>query len=165
MSAEKPVTDLFGEPVLPRRAGPGRPEVFWNRATSDRVLLAFARGLTVKETAEVVGLSGPTLRKVYFSECAKRRIAALKLEMLQLTRLNDQAAAGNVSAERELARRLDQLRLRDSARRAASAPPSQPSASAAPKLGKKQAADLRAAQQRGLYEPPSPPAITPNLVN
>lgn len=122
MAPEFPDTDLFGEPVRPRREGPGRPEIVWNRQTSDRVLLGFARGLTVKETAEVVGLSAPTLRKVYFSECRKRKLARVKLEMLQLSRLNDQAADGNVAAEKELARRLDQLRMRDQAEKIAPPP-------------------------------------------
>src|SRR5690606_9723012 len=87
-----------------------------------RVLLAFARGLTVKQTAEVIGLSTPTLRKVYFSECRKRQLARVKLEMLQLSRLNDEAAKGNVAAEKELGRRLDQLRMRDQAEKIAPQP-------------------------------------------
>lgn len=146
--------DLFGEPVQPRRDGPGRPEAVWNRHGSDLAILGFARGLTVKECAQVVGLSQPTFRRVYFSECAKRKLARLKVEMLQLTRLNDQAAEGNVSAERELARRLDQLRMRDSAVAQASAPPAKQ-----PKLGKKAEAELRAHEQRGLYEPPPAPTL------
>src|SRR3546814_648514 len=43
--------DLFGDPVMPSRDGPGRPEIVWNRETSNKVLLAFARGLTVKQAA------------------------------------------------------------------------------------------------------------------
>ncbi|WP_288413827.1 hypothetical protein [uncultured Novosphingobium sp.] len=156
MSDQHPATDLFGEPVMPRREGPGRPEVVWNKQTSDRVLLAFARGLGVKEAADLVGLSSPTLRKVYFSECAKRRTALLRLEMTQLVRLNAQAEAGNVSAERELARRLDQLRMRDASHRQASAPPS--AAKPKSKLGKKAEAELRAFEQQGLYEPPAAPS-------
>lgn len=148
-------TDLFGDPVVARRDGPGRPEVVWNRETSNRVLLAFARGLTVKETAEIAGMSSPTLRKVYFSECAKRTTALLRFEMTQLVRLNAEAEKGNVGAERELARRLDQVRLRDSAKRQASAPPSK----AQPKPGKKLEAEIAAREQRGLYEPPPSPLM------
>jgi len=159
MSDEKLDVDLFGEPVLARRNGPGRPEVFWSREGSDRVLLCFARGLTIKEAAEVAGMSQPTFRRVFFSECRKRKLARVKLEMLQLVRLNDQAAAGNVSAERELARRLDQLRMRDSATAQASAAPTKE-----PKLGKKAEADRAAREQTGLYEPPPAPPM-PNLIN
>lgn len=155
MGEEVSEVDLFGERVVRRAEKAGRPETVWNRQTSDRVLLAFARGLTVKETAQLVDLSQPTFRKVYFSEWSKRRQARLKLEMLQLTRLNDAAADGNVSAERELARRLDQLRLRDAATAQASAPPTQTPRE--PKLGKKAEAELRAMEQRGLYEPPPAP--------
>lgn len=147
-------TDLFGDPVHKSREGPGRPEVVWNRSASDRVLLCFARGLSVKQTAEIVEISTPTLRKVYFSECAKRQTSLLRLEMTQLVRLNDEAAKGNVGAERELARRLDQLRMRDGARAQASAKPAK-----APKLGKKEAADKAAFEQRGLYETPASPQL------
>lgn len=147
--------DLFGERVVRRAEKVGRPETVWNRQTSDRVLLAFARGLTVKDTARLVDLSQPTLRKVYFSECAKRAQARLKLEMLQLARLNDAAAEGNVSAERELARRIDQLRMRDAATAQASDAPTRRE----PKLGKKAEAELRALEQRGLYEPPPAPSM------
>jgi hypothetical protein len=145
-------TDLFGDPVQKLREGPGRPEVVWNKETSDRVLLGFARGLTVKAVAEIVALSVPTLRKVYFSECAKRKTALLRLEMAQLVRLNTAAAAGNVGADRELARRLDQLRMRDNAAKDQS-----PRPSAVVKPGKKEAAMAAALEQRGLYEPPTGP--------
>ena len=148
-------TDLFGDPVLAARGGPGRPEVVWNRETSSRVLLAFARGLTVKETAEIAGMSSPTMRRVYFSECAKRTTALLRLEMTQLVRLNAEAEKGNVGAERELARRLDQVRMRDSAKKQASAPPSKPQ----PKLGKKEEAELAARKLTGLYDPPPAPLL------
>lgn len=152
MADENSATDLFGDPVLPGREGPGRPEVVWSRRGSDLAILGFARGLTVKEVAALVGLSQPTFRRVYFSECRNRKLMRLRVEMLQLTRLNNQAAEGNVSAERELARRLDQLRMRDSALSQASPPPVKQ-----PKLGKKALAEQRAMEQRGLYEPPPPP--------
>ena len=159
MADENLATDLFGEPVVSPRERPGRPEIVWNRQGSDLAILGFARGLTVKEVAGLLGLSQPTFRKVYFSECRKRKLARLRVEMLQLTRLNNQAAAGNVGAERELARRLDQLRMRDSAAAQASAPPMKE-----PKLGKKAEADRAAREQTGLYEPPPAPPM-PGLLN
>lgn len=145
--------DLFGDPVLPSREGRGRPEIVWNRETSNRVLLAFARGLTVKQAASAVGMSAPTLRKVYFSEVGKRTEARVRMEMVQLGRLNDQAAAGNVAAEKELIKQLDRMRQRDQQQQLAPAP----TKAAAPKLGKKEAAKAQAQNVRGLYEPPSPP--------
>lgn len=147
--------DLFGDPVLPRQEGRGRPEHLWTLENSNKVLLAFARGLTVKQAATIIGVSAPTLRKVYFSEVAKRTEASLRMEMTQLARLNKMAADGNVSAEKELFKQMERLRQRDQVRAAAPAPTM---TSAKPeKLGKKEAARRAAEQVRGLYEPPPPP--------
>src|SRR5689334_5578354 len=49
VAEENSERDLFGDPVLPRREGPGRPEAVWSREVSDRVLLAFVVGRTVKQ--------------------------------------------------------------------------------------------------------------------
>lgn len=144
--------DLFGDPVLPRQEGRGRPEAVWTREKSNKVLLAFARGLSVREAAIAIGLSAPTLRKVYFSEVAKRAQAQLRMEMTQLARLNDQAEVGNVAAEKELLKQMDRLRQRDQVRAAAPAPAARPE-----KLGKKEAAAKAAEQVRGLYETPPQP--------
>lgn len=145
--------DLFGDPVLPRREGRGRPEHVWTLENSNKVLLAFARGLTVKEAAVAIGVSAPTLRKVYFSEVAKRTDAKVRMEMTQLARLNGLAAAGNVSAEKELFKQMEKMRQRDQVRAAAPAPTVKPE-----KLGKKEAARRAAEEVRGLYEPPLPPS-------
>lgn len=80
------------------------------RETRNRVLLAFVRGLSVKDAATVIGISVPTLRQHYSAELEKRTTAALRMEMRQLERLNQQAEAGNVAAEKELARQLDKMR-------------------------------------------------------
>ena len=147
-------TDLFGDPVLPRREGRGRPEVVWTREGSNVVLLAFARGLSVKEAATAIGVSAPTLRKVYFSEVAKRGQAKLRMEMRQLARLNDQAEGGNVAAEKELLKQLERMRQRDQVLAEAPAPTAR-----APKLGKKEAATKAAREARGLYDTPPPPEL------
>lgn len=144
--------DLFGDPVLTRREGPGRPVVVWNKTTSDIILLGFVRGWTIKRVAETVKLSQPTLRRVYFSECAKRQIAADLFDMSQLVKLNAAADSGNVTARRELMRRMDVLRMRDSAKADQSPRPSKALA-----LGKKEIAQLAALEQTELYEPPPPP--------
>src|SRR3546814_5471312 len=122
---------------MPSRDGPGRPEIVWNRETSNKVLLAFARGLTVKQAASAVGMSGPTLRKVYFAEVAKRAEERLRLEMTQLGRLNAQAEAGNVAAEKELMKQMDRLRQRDQQQQIAPAP------TKSTKLGKKERSEER----------------------
>ncbi len=145
--------DLFGDPILSRQEGRGRPEHAWSRENSNRVLLAFARGLSVKQAATAIGVSVPTLRKHYFSEVAKRDDAQIRMEMLQLGRLNDLAAAGNVSAEKELLKQMERMRMRDTARAMAPAP-----SPAARKVGKKEAEAQAAQEVRGLYEPPPAPS-------
>lgn len=147
-------TDLFGDPVVARREGRGRPEHVWSRENSNKVLLAFARGLSVKQAAMAVGISAPTLRKVYFSEVAQRAAARLRMEITQLARLNALAEGGNVAAEKELLKQIEKQRQKDQA--GALAAPS-PEPVKAGKPGKKEAARQAAEQVRGLYEPPAPP--------
>ena len=137
-------TDLFGDPVLPRREGRGRPEVVWDRATSNRALVAFARGLSIAKAAKICGLSTPTFRKVYFAECAKRRDAELRLEMTVLAKLAEKAAEGETGASRELFKQLDRLRMRDASENFAAAP----KAKKVEKVGKKEQR-RRAAQLAG----------------
>ena len=109
--------DLFGQPVLPPQEGRGRPEHRWCLENSNRVLLAFARGLSQADAASLIGVDAKTLRKHYSRECAQRTSAALRLEQRQLERLNTQAEAGNVAAEKALAERLEKLRMRDQAKK------------------------------------------------
>lgn len=153
--------DLFGDPVLPRAEGRGRPEHRWTRENSNRVLLAFAAGYSVKEAATAIGVSVPTLRKHYFAEVAKRESAALRMEMVQLARLNDAAGAGKTAAEKELFKRLEKARLRALSQTVAAPGPAQP---APPKRrkGKKEEALEAAAQVDGIYAPPRPPSLLVN---
>src|SRR3546814_18548289 len=72
--------------------------------------------------------------------------------MTQLGRLNAQAEAGNVAAEKELMKQMDRLRHRDQQQQIAPAP------TKSTKLGKKEAAKAVANEVRGLYEPPAAPA-------
>src|SRR3546814_11889053 len=72
--------------------------------------------------------------------------------MTQLGRLNAQAEAGNVAAEKELMKQMDRLRQRDQQQQIAPAP------TKSTKLGKKEAAKAVANEVRGLYEPPAAPA-------
>jgi len=150
--------DLFGDAVLPRREGRGRPEHSWSLENSNKVLLAFARSLSVKQAATAIGISVPTLRKHYSSEVAQREAAALRFEMVQLSRLNDVAKAGSVAAEKELGRRLEKAKLADlSDQVSRHARPPAP----APR-GKKELAQQAAEEVRGRFEPPPPP---PGLLN
>lgn len=148
--------DLFGDPVQPRREGRGRPEHVWSRENSNKVLLAFARGMTVKEAATAIGVSVPTLRKHYSSEVAQRDAAAIRFEMVQLSRLNTKAAGGSVAAEKELGRRIEKARLDDLSKSMAAPAPGPE------RKGKKAEAQEAAEGIRGPYEPPAPP---PGLLN
>lgn len=152
--------DLFGDPIIPRREGRGRPEHVWHIENSNKVLLAFARGLTVKQAAVAIGVSVPTLRKHYSSELAQREAAAIRFEMVQLNRLNEGARAGSVAAEKELARRMDRARLEELSDRV-SRQARAPMASSA-RVGKKEQAQQDAADVTGRFEPPPPP---PSLLN
>ncbi|WP_342658660.1 hypothetical protein NPJ82_05915 [Sphingomonas sp. NY01] len=149
--------DLFGDPVLPSKEARGRPEHSWSRENSNKVLLAFALGRSVKEAATAIGVSVPTLRKHYFSEVEKQKDARLRMEMTQLARLNDAATAGNVTAEKELFKRFDKARQVEVADRVAErgrngAPVRQP------KPGKKAAAKAAAGAVQGKFAPPPVPS-------
>jgi len=76
--------DLFGDPLQPDRNARGRPEHSWSLENSNKVLIAFARGMSVKEAATAIGVSVPTLYKHYFNECAKRQAARVRMEITQL---------------------------------------------------------------------------------
>lgn len=125
----------------------------WTLENSNRVLLAFARGLGVKEAAVSIGVSVPTLRKHYSAEVEKRDAAALRFEAVQLSRLNDRAKAGSVAAEKELARRIDKARLELLAEKVAA-----PAPRSAPR-GKKATQQAEAEEVRGLYEVPASPMM------
>ncbi|MGN5373271.1 hypothetical protein [Sphingomonas hankookensis] len=89
--------DLFGLPVVRRGEGRGRPEHRWTLENSNKVLLAFARGLSLDDAALVVGVSVPTLRKHYFSEVKQQAAAKLRMEMTQ----PDPAQQGGGRRERD----------------------------------------------------------------
>ena len=138
--------DLFGDPIVPAKDGRGRPEHAWSLESSNRVLIAFARGMTVKEAATAIGVSVPTLRKHYFSEVAKRDSARVRMEITQLARLNDAAADGNVAAEKELLKQMEKGAMISGARAM-----ERPAKAKQPKLGKKEqlVVDAGAASQSG----------------
>ncbi|MFN3675795.1 MAG: hypothetical protein ACK4TC_07420 [Sphingomonas pseudosanguinis] len=146
--------DLFGDPVLPTKEARGRPEHSWSLENSNKVLLAFAMGRSEKEAATAIGISVPTLRKHYFSEVAKRKDAKLRMEMTQLSRLNSAAADGNVTAEKELFKRLDKAAIEQLADRVVE----RGRQSKAPK-GKKVAEREAAQEAVKKYQPRQGPAL------
>lgn len=95
-------TDLFGLPLVAER-GRGRPAHVWTIENSNKVNLLFACGHKPADVAKVLGITKPTFYKHYFNEIARASLAPLMLKARQLERLNAQAEAGNVTAEKALA--------------------------------------------------------------
>jgi hypothetical protein len=150
------VEGLFGPQPAVRVRGRGRPAHVWERRNSVRICNLFACGYTVEMVAKVVGLSQPTLRKVYFSEVAEREVMAIKVKADQLARLTEQAIGGNVAAEKALAgmiqaeqQRLLGDRVRDRGQRT-------------PPQGKKEQARDAAHNVKGRFAPREAP---PSLLN
>jgi len=154
------VDGLFGPQPLERVRGRGRPAHVWDRQISVRICNLFACKHTVEMVAKVIGISQPTLRKVYFSEVAAREVMDLKVKSEQLARLTDAAIAGNVTAEKALAGMIhaeqtkqlgEHVKARGGQR-----------ASAAPRLGKKDEQKAAAQGVTGRFAPREAP---PSLLN
>jgi predicted transcriptional regulator len=148
------VDGLFGPQPAERVRGRGRPAHVWDRQKSVRVCNLFACGHTVEMVAKVMGISQPTLRKVYFSEVGAREVMALKVKSEQLARLTDAAIGGNVAAEKALAGMIqaEQIKMVDAhvkSRRGDATPA---------KLGKKEERQAAAAGVKGRFAPRQAPA-------
>jgi DNA-binding transcriptional ArsR family regulator len=159
------IFDLFGLPVRPRREGRGRPEHEWTKENSNKINLLMAVGHEIKDIAAAIGVSAPTLRKHYFSELDGLRVAALRLTAHQLFRLNREAEAGNVAAEKALLAFTDRERTKIASDRVAAR-----SDGPDPKLGKKAERAEEAKRVGGIFAPRSAPAALslptdPNLLN
>lgn len=154
------VDGLFGPQPLERVRGRGRPAHVWDRQISVRICNLFACKHTVEKVAQVIGISQPTLRKVYFSEVAAREVMDLKVKSEQLARLTDAAIAGNVTAEKALAgmiqaEQIKQLDQHVKARGGSRTP-------AAPRVGKKEEQLAAAQDVKGRFAPREAP---PSLLN
>lgn len=100
--------DLFGDTVVLPSGRRGRPAHRWALTTQNAVTMGCAMGLTNEEIAKGIGVSLPTLRKYYFSVLARRDMHRTRLELWRATTLQQQAAAGNIGAMKE----LDKIMLR-----------------------------------------------------
>lgn len=138
--------NLFGDPVESPHKGRGRPSFEWTVERSNKVLLAFAAGRSKRDAAIAVGCSVRTLDKVFLRELEWRRDAAIRFEAVQLHRLNEQAKAGNVGAEKELRKMLESAR-REATAEAYRAPPKPPAAEARPGKKKQRALDAVSAHE------------------
>ena len=155
MAEDNSDRDLFGDPFTAAERGRGRPPHQPTRETTNRVILGFARGWSVKKVALSIGISVPTLRQYYFSHVQRRDQLALMTESVQLGRLNDQAEKGNVAAEKELLKALAKGRLEQLSDQVADRGKTERK----PKLGKKEAAAVAAKEVGGKFAPPPAPTL------
>lgn len=144
--------DLFGDPVFNRCAKRGRPEHVATARNRQKVDLLFAVGYDVKEVAQAMGISQPTLRKHYFSSVEKRDSADRRVEAELLVELIGQVKDGKTGAATELFKRLDRGRLDKMAARHRAPEPK------AAKKGKKEEAQEKAAAVAGVFSAPEPPS-------
>lgn len=149
------VDGLFGPQPAERVRGRGRPAHTWDRQISVRICNLFACKHTVEMVARVIGISQPTLRKVYFSEVAAREVMDLKVKSEQLARLTDAAIAGSVSAEKALAGMIhgEQLRQLDQHVKSRTGERT----SSGPRVGKKEERKQAAEGVEGRYGTRQPP--------
>lgn len=151
------VEGLFGPQPAERVRGRGRPAHVWDRQFSVRICNLFACGHTVEMVAKVMGLSQPTLRKVYFSEVAAREVMALKIKSEQLARLTDAAIDGSVTAEKALAGMIQAEQVRTVGEKIKGRGRADPAP--APRMGKKEAGKEAAANASGKFAARMPPPM------
>lgn len=149
------VEGLFGPQPAERVRGRGRPAHEWDRGISIRICNLFACGRSLDEVAAVIGISKPTLRKVYFSEVAARSVMALKVKSEQMARLTQAAIGGNVAAEKALAGMIQSERVAATADRIKDRGRTEEKA---PAIGKKEAALEAATKAEGRFARRKPPA-------
>ncbi|MCW1985346.1 UNVERIFIED_ORG: hypothetical protein M2348_001078 [Sphingomonas sp. R1F5B] len=151
------MVDLFGLPLAPER-GRGRPAHQWTAENSNKVSLLLACEVKPAQIAKVLGITKPTFYKHYFNEISRAGLAPLMLKAKQLERLNKQAEAGNVAAEKALAAMVHAERLAQQAR-ALGGPAPRRSEPRPAKLGKKEEARAAAQGVDGMFAPPPPPSL------
>lgn len=110
MAEDNSEPSLFGWTPQPRVKGRGRPEHQATPKKAIRVLSLLALGRSEKDVAAAIGCSLPTLRKYYFSD-PRIKAAKLVVEGDLMAALAAEAGNGNVSAIKELLKRLDKATI------------------------------------------------------
>jgi hypothetical protein len=105
------ILDLFGEPMIVRSGGPGRPEHVPTDRNRQKIVLLLAMGWPQKRIAGAIGLTVKTLRKHYSPQLKARDQALDRLKATQLNRLLDAVQAGNVGAIKELGRIITRIEV------------------------------------------------------
>ncbi len=134
---------LFGWPLKEPKEGAGRPEHEPTNENRNKIMMLLAIGNTIGDVAAAVGLSTKTLRKHYSPLLEARRVARLQLDAQLWAALYQKAIGGDVSAMKELGKRLDKHDLAELADKFGAAPRQQRAAKSE-KLGKKEIAQREA---------------------
>lgn len=99
--------DLFGDPIPEGFGKRGRPPHEPTVRNRNKVMLLLAMGWAPGRIASTLGITGPTLRKHYFSELRHRDVMLDRLKAAHLTTLFEAAQEKNVAAVKELGRLID----------------------------------------------------------
>jgi hypothetical protein len=99
--------DLFGDPVRLPNGKRGRPAHVATQENRNKVMMLLAVGWSNDRIANAMRVSLPTLRKHYFSELKARSIQRDRLDAARFMMAFEQAAAGNVGAQRLLAQLIE----------------------------------------------------------
>ena len=108
------IFDLFGEPRSDREGLRGRPEHVPTPESVRKVRDLVLARWKVADIAAELGVSAPTLRKVYFRSLDKAREEVARQGRARvLMKLREQVEAGNVSAMKAYWKILEAEQLRD----------------------------------------------------
>lgn len=140
--------DLFGDVVDHSHKGRGRPAHVPTNESRQKCVLLAAVGRSPDEIAAALSITAKTLRKHYSRELRDHAVAKLKVEGKLLVGLVREVDKGNVSANKELNKRIEKAHVQGVSDRIAGR--AQPQASAP--LGKKEAAKAAAKALTGKYQ-------------
>lgn len=136
--------DLLGWPI-PEPKESGRPEHVPTPENINKVMMLLVFKKTNAEIAKALGISQPTLRKHYLQQLQQRRVARLQLDATRWAGLYAKVLAGDVGAMKELGKVLEAHdRAELAANFGADTHQRREREPRAPKLGKKQQAQLEA---------------------
>lgn len=135
--------------------GRGRPPHVPTFESRQKCVLLAAVGRSPSEIAAALSITEKTLRKHYSRELREHDAAKLKVEGKLLVSLVREVDKGNVSANKELAKRLDKAGLEQLAERVSG----RKKEKAARPLGKKEAAREAAREAVDRFRPRSSPLL------
>lgn len=153
------LTDLFGDPIPKSRGGRGRPAHVPTAEFRRFVQLSLACGRDEIEIAAALRITTRTLNRHYFHELRGKASARLRLRMKNLDAILTQVEAGKPAAMALLSKEIDRLDKREAA---AKYQQPAPGSTKEPFVGVKESRKVAAAQVKGKFAPPAPPAALLN---